>query len=141
MYDASDLRKGLKIENVLKEFKLPLFSAGDFDFTLALNTEGDMTKLEVNGDMGSLDASATGELDQLISPTKGNLRLTMDGPNLGALAKIFGVDGLVEDTFTHELHASLDGNNILLNEAVLKTSSDHLRINGQALFWRRRPHG
>ena len=116
--------------DILKEFKLPLFSEGDFDFTLRLNTEGDMTKLDLNGDLGSVDIGATGELDRLIKPSKGNVQFSVDGPNLGALAKIFGVDGLVEDAFSHAAHASFSGDAIHFKKATLKTASDHLEIGG-----------
>ena len=111
---------GPEMADILKEFKLPLFSEGKFDFTLRLNTEGDMTKLDLNGDLGSVDIGATGELDRLIKPSKGNVQFSVDGPNLGALAKIFGVDGLVEDAFSHEAHASFSGDAIHFKKATLK---------------------
>lgn len=121
---------GPEMTDILKEFKLPIFSEGTFDFTLRLNTEGDMTKLDLNGDLGSVDIEATGELDRLIKPSKGNVQFSVDGPNLGALAKIFGVDGLVEDAFSHAAHASFSGDAIHFKKATLKTASDHLEIGG-----------
>jgi uncharacterized protein involved in outer membrane biogenesis len=122
--------RGTQIETILQEFKLPLFTEGDFDFTTKLNTEGDMTKVDIDGDLGSLEARANGELDRLIRPTKGNIKLSIDGPNLGALAKIFGVEGLIEDAFSHESHATLDGTSLHFRTASLKTSSDHLNLSG-----------
>ena len=98
---------GPEIANILKEFKLPLFSEGPFDYTLRLNTEGKMTSLVLDGDLGSVDIKARGELDRLIKPSKGNVEFSVDGPNLGALAEIFGIDGLVEDAFSHEAHVSI----------------------------------
>jgi len=121
---------GPEMADILKEFKLPIFSEGEFDFTLRLNTEGDMTKLDLNGDLGSVDIGATGELDRLIKPSKGNVQFSVDGPNLGALAKIFGVEGLVEDAFSHAAHASFSGDTIHFKKATLKTASDHLEIGG-----------
>ena len=90
--------QGTDIENILNEFKIPLFTEGDYDFTLKLNTEGDMTKIDLDGDLGSLQATADGELDRLVGPSSGNVRIAVDGPNLGALAKVLGIEGLVEAT-------------------------------------------
>ncbi len=122
--------QGPEIENILNEFKLPLFTEGDFDFSLKLNTEGDLTMIDLNGDLGSFQATADGELDRLIRPSRGNVRVSVDGPNLGALAKVFGIDGLVEEAFTHRFHASMDGKRIHFKTASLKTSSDHLQFGG-----------
>jgi uncharacterized protein involved in outer membrane biogenesis len=121
---------GPEITDILNEFMLPHFSEGAFDFTLRLNTEGDMTKLDLDGDLGSLDARAEGELDRLIRPTKGSVHVKVDGPNLGALAKIFGLEGLVEDAFNHEAHASVEGDAIHFKQATLKTDQDQLDIGG-----------
>ncbi len=122
--------QGPEIADILKEFKLPLFSEGPFDYTLRLNTEGKMTRLVLDGDLGSVDIKARGELDRLIKPTAGNVEFSVDGPNLGALAKIFGIDGLVEDAFSHETHAEFKGDAIHFRKATLSTASDHLEIGG-----------
>ena len=122
--------QGPDIEILLLEFKLPPFSEGPFDYQLTLNTEGKMTKIELDGDLGSVDIKANGELDQLLNPGDGNLQLSIDGPNLGALAKVFGIEGLVEDAFSHESHAMFKGDEIHFNKAMLKTDSDHLEIGG-----------
>ncbi len=122
--------QGPEIADFLNEFKLPLFSEGPFDYTLRLNTEGKMTRLVLDGDLGSVDIKARGELDRLINPSKGNVEFSVDGPNLGALAKIFGIDGLVEDAFSHETHAEFKGDAIHFRKTTLSTASDHLEIAG-----------
>ena len=122
--------EGPEIADILNEFKLPLFSEGSFDYTLRLNTEGDMTHLDLDGDLGSVDIKAKGELDRLVKPSNGNVEFSVDGPNLGALAKIFGVDGLVEDEFSHVTHAAFEGDTIHFKKATLTTESDHLEISG-----------
>jgi uncharacterized protein involved in outer membrane biogenesis len=122
--------QGPEIENILNEFKLPLFTEGDFDFILNLNTEGDMTKIDLNGDLGSLEATVDGELDRLVGPSRGNISVAVDGPNLGALAKVLGVEGLVEEAFSHQTHAAIDGDRIHFKTGSLKTSSDHLQFGG-----------
>jgi len=122
--------KGPEIADILNEFKLPLFSEGEFDYQLKLNTEGEMTRVDLRGDLGSVDIQGNGELDRLIKPTKGDVKFTVDGPNLGALAKILGVDGLVEDAFEHEAHTTFKDAAIHITKAFLKTEKDHLQIGG-----------
>jgi len=122
--------QGPDIEDLLVEFKLPPFSEGAFDYSLALNTEGNMTKIDLDGDLGSVNIKASGELDQLFDPRDGNVQLSIDAPNLGVLAKAFGVEGLVEDAFSHESHAMFKGDEIHFNKAALKTDSDQLEIGG-----------
>ena len=122
--------QGPEIANILNEFKLPLFSEGPFDYTLRLNTEGKMTSLVLDGDLGSVDIKARGELDRLIKPSEGNVEFSVDGPNLGALAEIFGIDGLVEDAFSHEAHVAFESDAIQFRKASLKTESDHLEVGG-----------
>ncbi len=122
--------QGPDIETLLVEFKLPPFSEGAFDYQLKLNTEGKMTKIDLDGDLGSIDIKANGELDQLLNPSDGNLQLSIDGPNLGALAKTFGIEGIVEDAFSHISHTTFKKDAIHFNKAVLKTDSDHLQIGG-----------
>ncbi len=122
--------QGPDIGALLREFKLPLFSEGAFDYQLKLNTEGKMTKLDLDGDLGTVDIKATGELDKLVNPSDGNIKFSIDGPNLGALAKVFGIEGLVEDTFSHETHATFRKDAVHFKRAVLKTDRDHLEIGG-----------
>ena len=122
--------QGPDIGALLKEFKLPLFSEGPFDYQLRLNTKGEMTQIDLDGDLGSLDIKATGELDQLRDPRKGNIHFSVDGPDLGALVKVFGIDGLVEEPFSHETRAEVKGDAIHFRKATLTTASDHLELGG-----------
>jgi uncharacterized protein involved in outer membrane biogenesis len=122
--------QGPDIEKFLREFKLPPFSEGPFDCQLKLNTEGKMTKLDLNGDLGSVDIKASGELDRLRRPRDGNIQFSIDGPNLGALARVFGVEGLVEEAFSHISHAEFNDETIHIRKTDLKTDLDHLQIGG-----------
>ncbi len=122
--------KGPEIRDILNEFKLPLFSEGAFDYELKLNTEGRMTKVDLDGDLGTVDISATGELDRLIKPRAGNIHFSVDGPNLGALAKVFGVDGMVEDAFSHETRVTFENDGVQVNKTTLKTDRDLLEVSG-----------
>jgi len=122
--------KGPEISDFLDEFELPLFSEGAFDFKAVLNTEGKMTRVNLDGDLGSVDMRVEGELDRLIKPSDGNIQFLVNGPNLGALAKVFGLDGLVGDSFKHELNANFEKDHVQIRKATLKTDRDQLAIGG-----------
>ena len=122
--------KGPEIADILNEFKLPLFSEGAFDYRLSLNTEGKMTQVELDGDLGSLDIGAHGELDRLIRPTEGDIQFSVDGPNLGALARVFGLKGVVEKPFSHRATTGFGGDSLRIKQVELKTDSDVLQVSG-----------
>lgn len=122
--------KGPEITKILNEFNLPLFSEGAFDYQLKLNTEGQMTRIDLDGDLGTVDITANGELDQLKHPKSGNIQFAVDGPNLGALAKLFGIDGVVEKPFSHELQSNFEEGGIHITKATVKTDTDQLEISG-----------
>jgi len=128
--DVTAELKGPEIADFLNEFELPPFSDGAFDFKVALNTEGRMTRLSLDGDLGSLDMTASGELDRLIKPGDGNIQFSVNGPNLGALAKVFGLDGLVEDPFKHEFQANFKQDGVQIKKATLNTDRDQLEVSG-----------
>lgn len=128
--DISAQLKGPEITNLLNEFSLPLFSEGAFDFQLKLNTEGQMTQVDIDGDLGSLDVTANGELDRLIRPRQGNIQLSIDGPKLGALADLIGIKGIVNEPFSHRARATFQDDGMHINQAVLKTDRDQLEIGG-----------
>lgn len=131
--DGADLTArvyGPDIGELLHEFKLPVFSEGAFDYELKLNTEGRMTRLDLDGDLGTVDIRASGKLDRLVKPREGNVRISVDGPNLGKLAQVFGLEGLVEDTFKHESHLEFAPDAVHVRETQLQTGSDRLQISG-----------
>jgi uncharacterized protein involved in outer membrane biogenesis len=122
--------RGPEIETYLELFSLPPVSEGDFDFQFGLNTEGEMTRLNVDGDLGSLDILARGELDRLVKPQKGNVQFSAQGPNLDALGQAFGVNGLVSDGFQVEAQAAFEGTIIRISDAVAQTEQDSLELAG-----------
>jgi uncharacterized protein involved in outer membrane biogenesis len=121
---------GPEIGVLLSEFKLPPFSEGAFDYRLKLNTEGEMTRLDLDGDLGSMQITADGELDRLVRPGKGNVSIAIDGPNLGALARVFDIEGVVEEEFQHRLESSLEDGRIHFRNHTLKTGIDELQVTG-----------
>ena len=90
---------GPEIGTVLEHFSLPPLSDGAFDFNARLKTRNGAATLVVDGDLGSLDIRARGELDRLAEPTNGQVTATVQGPNLEAIGRALGLSAPLGDTF------------------------------------------
>lgn len=106
-------------------------SEGDFDFRLNLNTVDEMTRIDIKGDLGSIQTQTEGQLDRLLKPSKGNISTTLEGENLGLIGQAFGIEGLVADSFKFNTRAFFENETIRIETAELATSIDHLNVEGQ----------
>jgi hypothetical protein len=79
---------------ITRELALPEFSSGAFDFELAINTEAAMTRIDLLGDLGSLNIDAQGALDDLSDPKDGRLQIDVTGPDLKPLGELWGEENL-----------------------------------------------
>jgi uncharacterized protein involved in outer membrane biogenesis len=86
--------QGPDIRRLLGYLGLPALSDGAFDFHLRLATEESLTRLNLDGDLGTLQAEASGELDRLLQPTRGRLQAHLTGPDLAAAGLVFDIQGL-----------------------------------------------
>lgn len=91
--------KGPQIARVLSLLDAPAVSSGPFDFRLSLNTEGEMTHLDVDGNLGILRIQAEGALDRLVRPSRGQAKSRVEGASLAALGSTFGVEGLAPNPY------------------------------------------
>ena len=121
---------GPDIGKVLHNFSAPPVSEGAFDFRLELDSEGEVTTLELIGDLGSLNARASGEFDRLKDTRTGHITATVDGPDLEAMGQAFGVQGLVSDAFSLKADANFSEGLTTVKYATLETSMDRVSING-----------
>jgi uncharacterized protein involved in outer membrane biogenesis len=122
--------RGPAIESVLAHFGAPAVSDGEFDFRFGLNTEGEMTQIVIDGDLGSLDARVRGELDRLVAPQKGNVDLSVQGPDLGALGQALEVDGLVNEPYRIEAAAVFEPGRVRLEAGVIEAGQERLSVEG-----------
>jgi len=86
--------KGPEFGRILNFVGAPGVSSGPFDFRLSLDTENQMTRLNIRGDLGTIRMDVEGTMDRLVDPTQGRLQGTIEGPNLELLAAAFGLDDL-----------------------------------------------
>lgn len=121
---------GPDIGRVLSEFSLPPLSEGPFDFQVRLDSQGQMTKLDVIGDLGSLEIRATGEIDRLAQPQFGQVDLAVNGPNLEAVGAVLGGIGLVPEPFSIQGKLIFDEGIIKAQPLVAETQEDRLEASG-----------
>jgi uncharacterized protein involved in outer membrane biogenesis len=122
---------GPEFAKLLEFAGLQPVSEGDFDFRLNLNTVEEMTRIDINGDLGSIQTRTEGQLDRLLKPGKGNISTTLEGENLEQVGQAFGVEGLVADPFKLNTTAYFENETVRIEMAELATSIDQLSVEGQ----------
>ena len=122
---------GPEFEEITDYLAWPPFSTDAFDFTLELKSDGPMTDLKLDGDLGSFDISSSGELDRLLKPDHGQLSLTATGPDLEALGELFEIEGLAHGAFSIQVESSIDHGQISLEPAVLEMEHDRVEARGR----------
>ena len=131
--------QGPSIDRVIADLGLPAFSSGPFDFRLDMDTTGSMTRLEVDGDLGSLEIDASGELDRLRKPSKGGVTGVVKGPDLEAIGEVLGVRGLLAEPYVLDAEAKFDGPSIHIARANLEAAGDRLDVSGTATTLKNAP--
>lgn len=81
---------GPEFEWITRQFAVPEFSSGPFNFDLRIETGNGQAAIGLNGDLGSLDIDASGTLDDLLSPSSGDMSFDVSGPDLAALSAALG---------------------------------------------------
>ncbi len=122
--------RGPEIGQVLNTFSLPPLSEGPFYFRLDLVTEGQMTKLNLDGDLGKLSINASGQLDRLVQPQFGKLLLDMKGPDLEALGAALDFADLVPEPFSLQGDMAFNKGTITVQSVIMETLEDHLEASG-----------
>ncbi len=124
---------GPEFEWLLTQLALPLFSHGDFDFRLDLKTEGEQTRLDLDGDLGSLQAYAKGNLNDL----DGTAELTADvtGEDLGGLLEIVGVPGIPRNPFSLKVVMGHAPGMYQVQTLVLESADRSISVSGQMGDW------
>jgi len=126
---------GPEFEWILSQLALPEFSHGDFDFNLNLRTEGNQTHLDLDGDLGSLEAKAQGFFNDLASIGTANLTAEISGDDLGSLLELSGVSGLKHNPFSLKLDISHAAGLFQLQTLELETGGNSLSVLGQVGDW------
>ena len=121
---------GPDIALLLERFALPAFSEGAFDFRAHIRNQGELSAIDIDGDLGKLRLQASGEVDRLVAPTRGAFNAAASGPDLQALGAAFGMDTLVAAAFEARLALQFEGPAIEVDSFELSTDQDHLAVSG-----------
>jgi uncharacterized protein involved in outer membrane biogenesis len=121
---------GPEIANVLAYLRLPPLSSGLFDVALSLNTEGPLTRLSLDGNLGRLQARAEGELDRLVSPSQGRVSGKVEGPDLALLGQAFGIEGLASAPYALDADLRFEPGRVKFEHFELETPADRLSVRG-----------
>jgi uncharacterized protein involved in outer membrane biogenesis len=111
----------------------PRFSEGPFDFQARLSTESGKARIEVDGDLGSLQVDAHGVIDQNAKASAGQVQFDIAGPDLGALAEVFKLRGVVREPFEATAVLGFEGDRIKIENGSLKTGGDRLTVGGSVV--------
>lgn len=122
---------GPDIARVLEQHALPPLSDGAFDFRAGLRTADGMTHIDIDGDLGSLDIEAEGQVDRLRQPTRGALTSTVSGPDLNAFGEALGIENLVSEAFDWHARFTFEKGRIHIEQAELSTAADRLSLAGE----------
>jgi uncharacterized protein involved in outer membrane biogenesis len=121
---------GPQVARLLHYFGLPDLSEGAFDFRLDLDAQGPLIRLALDGDLGSLQARADGELDRLLHPTQGRLNGVVTGPDLEALGRTLGVSGLAAEAYELRADAGFEPGLVRIQAFNLASAGDQLTLSG-----------
>lgn len=128
---------GAEISTVIKDLALPEISTGPFDFSVRLDSNGDLTDIAIDGDLGSLDIKADGSVTRLSRPDTGQLNLQVAGPDLHALGQLLGIKGLVAAAFTAQARSVFEPGRVRFESAVLATAQERIELSGSVASFKR----
>ena len=126
---------GPEFEWILTQLALPQFSYGDFDFRLDLQTAGDQTRLSLDGDLGSLQAYARGDFEDLAGTGTADLTADVSGDDLGGLLEVVGVSGIPSNPFSLKVDISHASGLFLLQTLMLETGDNTVSVSGKMGDW------
>ncbi len=120
---------------ITHHFALPDFSSGPFDFNLLLDTEANHTKINLLGNLGSLEINANGTVDDLTRLTEGQLTFDITGPNLELLAEAFGRPELPPLSYRLQGDVTSHLGALQVHDLQLNVGENSGRVSGRLGKW------
>ena len=132
-----DMRfRGPEFRWLLEQAALPIFSEGPFDMTMALSLADDQTvNLDLDGDLGTMRATADGQLDHLVNPDNFEFAFNVEGPDLRSLGMVFDVEQLPQSPYEVSGRTRLRDDMLKLDPIELEVGSDKLLVSGDVGAW------
>jgi uncharacterized protein involved in outer membrane biogenesis len=126
---------GPEFEWITRKMGLPDFSTGEFDFDLKIDSAEHKSRIDLVGNLGSLDVNAAGEVDDIFSPTAGQYNFEISGPDLQALGETFGEPNLVAETYQLKGDASVENAVTQIHSLVFSIGENQGQVSGRIGKW------
>ncbi|HKX54657.1 MAG TPA: hypothetical protein VJN01_01060, partial [Xanthomonadales bacterium] len=128
---------GPEFSTITRWLALPGFSQGEFDADISVRkeTDGGNLLIGINADLGNLEIRGSGELDKLRAPTRGKADLQVNGPDLDALGRTFGLQGLLARPFDASFSAAIENSETRLESLRINSGPDWLQASGVLGPW------
>jgi uncharacterized protein involved in outer membrane biogenesis len=126
---------GPDISWVTKQFALPEFTHGPFDFDLKLETGEYDTELNLVGDLGQLDIDASGKVDDFRRPREGHTEFEITGPDLKLLGEALGEPNLVSSPYHFKGDLSAHLGTIEIHTFAFEVGENKGQVVGKMGAW------
>jgi len=126
---------GPEFEWITRQARLPDFSTGKFDFDLTVDSDEDRTRLDLVGNLGSLDVNASGEADSLFSATDGKLNFEVTGPDLQALGEALGEPNLLAEPYQLKADLSVEDAVTQIHNLSFNIGENQGQVSGTIGKW------
>ena len=126
---------GPEFEWITRNLGLPDFSTGEFDFDLRLDSSEHKTRIDLMGNLGSLEVNAAGEVDDIFSTTAGQYSFEISGPDLQTLGATFGEPNLVAETYQLKGDVSVENAVTQIHSLVFSIGENQGQVSGRIGKW------
>ncbi len=110
---------------------VPEFSNDPFELDLVVDDRQGKTRLDLTGNLGDLEVSANGLVDDLLNLTDGQFSIQVSGPNLNQVAETLGVSNLPLIPYKANLDVELISGRTVINVMTVDLDSDQLVVQGE----------
>jgi len=126
---------GPEIARVLATLSVPPIATGPFELNLGVNTDAALTNVDLKGDLGDLQLAAQVQLETAGGLLLRSVKGSADGPNLAAVAELFGVPCRVAGPFELQADLSREQATTEVHKLTLASEGNRLDLAGRVGEW------
>jgi len=122
--------KGPDINHVTDMLGVSGLGAGTLDLDASLKPAGKNMELAIEGNLGPYSISGGGQVRDLSKLQNAEVQLNIEGPNLGRVTRLFGLEGIPEDPFDLSGKVTRSGKHLDVDEVILNIGGVRCRLDG-----------
>ncbi|MCP4332299.1 MAG: AsmA family protein [Gammaproteobacteria bacterium] len=119
-----------ELSKIFTTFGLPEITSGATEIKASMLPSGDHHSLDIAVSSDNLKLDAEARLRALNTIDGTSLTVTAEGPDLAAIAKLAGLNGLPSQPFNFESSVALAGKQLTIGETKFNTGDGHLTAKG-----------